>query len=227
MPSGWKRVRYRLEWIGLLVAAKMIPLLSRKSCFRLAQMLGALMSILDRNGYRVALNNLEVAFGDELSEHERRKITRQSFQHFARTMVDFLWSPNLTGEVFSRYIELQNLEETARGTTPERGLIVACCHYSNFEWLSLGCGFAGITSTIIAQDFGNSLLNPIFKAIREQPGHELIPRKGGICTSLQSSTAKRKHRAPDRSYRSAEAGWSCDRLLWTKKERAFRSRLVA
>ena len=74
------------------------------------------MSIFDRQGYRVALNNLEVAFGDELSEHDRRKITRQSFQHFARTMVDFLWSPNLTGEVFSRYIELQNLEETARGT---------------------------------------------------------------------------------------------------------------
>jgi lauroyl/myristoyl acyltransferase len=100
MPSGWKRVRYRLEWIGLLVAAKLIPLLSRKSCFRLAQNLGALMSILDRNGYRVALNNLEVAFGDELSEHDRRKIARESFQHFARTVVDLLWSPNLTREKF-------------------------------------------------------------------------------------------------------------------------------
>jgi KDO2-lipid IV(A) lauroyltransferase len=180
MPSGWKRVRYRLEWIGLLVAAKLIPLLSRKSCFRLAQMLGALMSILDRAGYRVALNNLEVAFGDELSEHDRRKIARESFQHFARTVIDFLWSPNLTQETFSRYIEMQNFEETARGTGPERGLIVACCHYGNFEWLSLACGFAGLTGTIIAQEFGNSLLNPIFKAIREQAGHELIARKGGI-----------------------------------------------
>ena len=88
MLSRWKRVRYRLEWIGLLVAAKLIPRLSRKSCFHLAQVLGALMSILDRDGYRVALNNLEVAFGDELSEHDRRKIARESFQHFARTVVD-------------------------------------------------------------------------------------------------------------------------------------------
>jgi KDO2-lipid IV(A) lauroyltransferase len=180
MLSRWKRVRYRLEWIGLLLAAKLIPRLSRKSCFRLAQMLGALMSILDRDGYRVALNNLEVAFGDELSEHDRRKIARESFQHFARTVVDFLWSPNLTQETFSSYIELQNFEETARGTGPERGLIVACCHYSNFEWLSLACGFAGLISTIIAQEFRNSLLNPIFKTIREQAGHELIPRKRGV-----------------------------------------------
>jgi KDO2-lipid IV(A) lauroyltransferase len=143
-------------------------------------MLGALMSILDRAGYRVALNNLEVAFGDELSERDRRKIARESFQHFARAVIDFLWSPNLTRETFSRYIAFQNFDETERGTPPERGLIVACCHYSNFEWLSLACGFAGLISTIIAQEFGNSLLNPIFKTIREQAGHELIPRKGGI-----------------------------------------------
>jgi Kdo2-lipid IVA lauroyltransferase/acyltransferase len=180
MLSPWKRIRYRLEWIGLLVAAKLIPQLSRKSCFHLAQMLGALISILDRAGYRVALNNLEVAFGHELSERERRKLARESFQHFARTVIDFLWSPNLSRKNFSRYIELQNFEETARGTGPERGLIVACCHYSNFEWLSLACGFAGLTGTIIAQEFRNSLLNPIFKTIREEAGHELIPRKRGI-----------------------------------------------
>ena len=160
MPSGWKRVRYRLEWIGLLVAAKLIPLLSRKSCFRLAQMLGTLMSILDRNGYRVALNNLEVAFGDELSEHERRKIVRESFQHFARTMVDFLWSPNLTREVFSRYIELQNFEETARGTGPERGLIVACYHYSNFEWLSLVVVSPVLSAQLLHKTSGTLCLIP-------------------------------------------------------------------
>src|SRR4029453_14395127 len=180
MRSQWKRVRYHLEWVGLLCAAKLIPLLSRRGCFHLAQMAGAVMSISDRHGYRVALNNLEVALGDQFSIHERRKIARLSFQHFARTMVDFLWSPNLTREIFSHYIEFQNFEETARGTGPERGLIVACCHYSNFEWLSLACGFAGLTGTIIAQEFRNSLLNPIFKTIREEAGHELIPRKRGI-----------------------------------------------
>jgi len=138
------------------------------------------MSIVDRHGRKVTLNNLEAAFGNEFSIQERRKIVGQSFQHFALTLIDFLWSPNLTRENFARYIELQNFEETARGKSPKLGLIVACCHYSNFEWLSLACGFAGLTSTIIAQEFRNSLLSPIFKTIREQAGHELIPRKRGI-----------------------------------------------
>ncbi len=180
MRRRWKKIRYQLEWIGLQVAAKLVPLLSRKACFRLAQVLGFLMSIVDRRGCVVALANLEVAFEDGLSILQRRKIVRQSFQHFARTALDLLWSPRLTRENFSEYIELQNLEETARGTGPERSVMIACYHYSNFEWLSLACGFLGLTGTIIAQEFKNSLLDPIFKNIREQSGHELVPRERGI-----------------------------------------------
>ncbi len=111
MRSHWKRLRYRLEWLGLLLATKLIPLLSRRACYHLAQTAGALLSFLDRQGYQVALSNLEVAFGDQLSPGERRKIVRESFQHFARTMVDLLWSSRLTQENFSRYIECKILRK--------------------------------------------------------------------------------------------------------------------
>ena len=180
MRLRWKRIRYRLEWLGLLLAAKLIPLVSRKTCFHLAQTLGTLMSTFDLHGQKVALSNLEVAFGNQLSPPERRKIARESFQHFARTMLDLLWSPRLTRENFSHYIELENFEETARGTGPERSFILATYHYSNFEWLSMASGYSGKTGTILAQEFKNSLLDPIFKKMRERCGHELIPRERGL-----------------------------------------------
>ena len=180
MPLRWKRLRYRLEWLGLLLATKLIPLCSRRVCYHLARAAGALLSFLDRPRFQVALSNLEAAFGDQLSPNDRRKIARESFQYFARTMVDLLWSPRLTEENFSRYIELQNFEETARDTGPERSILIACYHYSNFEWLSLACGFLDLKGTIISQEFKNSLLDPIFKKLREQSGHELVPRERGI-----------------------------------------------
>jgi len=180
MRSRWKRIRYRLEWAGLFLATKLIPLCSRKACYRLAQLAGALLSFLDRPRYHVALSNLEVAFGDQLSARERRKIVRESFQHFARTMVDLFWSPRLTPLNFLWYIELQNVEETIRDTGPERSFIIACYHYSNFEWLSVAGGFLDLKGTIISQEFKNSLLDPIFKNLRQQSGHELIPRERGI-----------------------------------------------
>jgi Kdo2-lipid IVA lauroyltransferase/acyltransferase len=180
MLSRWKRIRYRLEWLGLLLATKLIPLCSRRVCCHLANIAGALLSFLDRRRYHVALSNLEVAFGDQLSVPERRKIARESFQHFARAMLDLLWSPRLTKENFSRYIELQNFEEMAQDIGPDRSMIVACYHYSNFEWLSLAGGFLDLKGTIISQEFKNSLLDPIFKKLREQSGHELVPRERGI-----------------------------------------------
>ena len=180
MRSRWKRIRYRLEWVGLLLATKLIPLCSRRVCYCLAQTAGALLSVVDRDRYQVALANLEVAFGDAFSLDERRKIARESFQHFARTMVDLLWSPRLTQENFSQFIELENFGETARDTGPERSVMIACYHYSNFEWLSLACGFLDLKGTIISQEFKNSLLDPIFKELREQSGHEFVPRERGI-----------------------------------------------
>jgi len=180
MRSRWKRMRYRLEWLGLVLATKLIPLCSRRVCYHIAQIAGALLSFVDRDRYQVALSNLEVAFGGAFSLEQRRKMARESFQHFARTMVDLLWSPRLTQENFSQFIELQNFGETARDTGPERCLMIACYHYSNFEWLSLACGFLDLKGTIISQEFKNPSLDPIFKKLREQSGHELIPRDRGI-----------------------------------------------
>src|SRR5205814_4524179 len=158
MRSRWKRIRYRLEWLGLFLATKLIPLCSRRVCNHLARTAGALLSFLDRPRYHVALSNLEVAFGDRFSRAEQRQIARESFQHFARTMVDLLWSPRLTQQNFFRYIEMENFEEITRGTGPERSFIMATYHYSNFEWLSSACGYSGKTGTIVAQEFKNSLL---------------------------------------------------------------------
>jgi lauroyl/myristoyl acyltransferase len=179
MLSPWKRIRYRLEWLAVVAATKLIPLLSRKSCFRLALLLGWLMSIFDRHGRTVALSNLEVAFGDRFTPRERKRVMRESFQNFARTMIDLFWSPRLTAENFSDYIELENFEETAR-TGPERSFLNVCYHYSNFEWFSLASGFLHLQGTIISQEFKNSLLDPIFKKLREQSGHELVSRERGI-----------------------------------------------
>ena len=94
-------------------------------------------------------------------------------------MVDLLWSPRLTQQNFSRYIEWHNFEETGPDTREEHSVIIACYHYSNFEWLSLACGFLGLKGTIISQEFKNSSLDPIFKKLREQSGHVFIPRKQG------------------------------------------------
>jgi KDO2-lipid IV(A) lauroyltransferase len=176
MRRAWKKLRYRLEHIGLLIAAGLVPLLPRPVVVALAKLFGALASLLDRYGRRIALANLDCAFGQKCSASEKRRIVRESYQHFAQTMLDLMWSPRLTPANFDRYIEMSGFP----ALDSKQSLIVVCYHYSNFEWLSLACGFRGRTGTILAQEFKNALLDPIFRRWREQSGHVFSARTGGI-----------------------------------------------
>ncbi|MFL6537723.1 MAG: lysophospholipid acyltransferase family protein [Chthoniobacterales bacterium] len=180
MKRIWKRVRYRIEWLALAVALKLVPLLSRNACYQLGGVLGSLAATLDGHGHRVALANLEAAFGDKFSAAERERIARESYQHFARTMLDLFWSPRLTSENFREYIEFANLEEIRAEAVPGRPVIVAGFHYSNWEWLSLGFGWLGLSAAIATEEFKNPLFGEFFAKLREQSGQVTVPRRGAI-----------------------------------------------
>ncbi len=180
MRSGWKSFRYRLEVWGVKFLASVIPRLPRPFAYHLGKTLGAWACALDRHGRNVALENLAAAFGDTYSAAQREEITRQSYQHFAGTMVDLFWSPRLNAENFRRLIEFEGLDEFERTVGRRNPHIFACYHYGDFELLSLACGWVGITPHIITQEFKNRALDSIFNQLRTRSGHTIVPRDGGI-----------------------------------------------
>jgi Kdo2-lipid IVA lauroyltransferase/acyltransferase len=176
----FRHLRHRLEWIGLRIGSALIPLLPRWGCYQVGQFFGAVASIIDRRGARVALTNLEVALGNETSPARRKKIVRQSYQSFANTLLDLFWSPRLTRENFRRYIEIENLERAENEGGEKKSGIAASIHYGNFEWLSLAMGFLGYPADIVAEMQKNSLLEPMLLKARVRSGHTVVPRNGAI-----------------------------------------------
>ena len=59
----WKKIRYQLEYGGLLITARLIPLLPRWFVLAIARVGGGIASMVDRAGRRVALANLNAVFG--------------------------------------------------------------------------------------------------------------------------------------------------------------------
>ncbi len=180
MRSRWKSLRYVLEWLGLRLLAFIVPRLSRPFAVQFGRMAGAIAALLDGPGRRVALSNLEAAFGDRFSAAERARIARESYQQFAGTMIDLFWSPRLTAQNYRGLIDLEGWDEFARTVGPAGPCIIATCHYGNFEWLSLAAGYAGLRATIISQEFKNPRLDPIFSRLRQQSGHQMVAREGAV-----------------------------------------------
>jgi KDO2-lipid IV(A) lauroyltransferase len=180
LRASWKSLRHRLEWLGVRLIAFLVPRLPRSVAVRFGRMAGSVAARLDVPGRRVALSNLEAAFGDRFSLPERKRITRQSYQQFASTMIDLFWSPRITAKNFPEFIDLDGFDEFARTVGPTGPCIIATCHYGNFEWFSLAAGYVGLRATIISQEFKNSRLDPIFNHLRQQSGHQMVSREGAI-----------------------------------------------
>ncbi|HEX7517360.1 MAG TPA: lysophospholipid acyltransferase family protein [Chthoniobacterales bacterium] len=180
MKRLWKRIRYRLEWLALTAVHNLVPLLPRTLCYDLGGFAGALAAKFDRRGREVALANLAAAFGDELTPAEREKIARESFQHFARTMLDLFWGARLTRENLTDYVEFENVKRLRADIAPSESCVFCVFHYSNFEWLSPGVAWMGLPCAVTTQEFKNPLLDQFFELLREQPGHTTVPRQGAI-----------------------------------------------
>src|SRR5437870_2468140 len=176
MKPLWKRLRHNLEWLGVSLLASLIPRFPRPIVYHFGRFAGSVAAVFDRRGWRVALSNLEAAFSDRFSAEERERIARESYQQFAGTMIDLLWSSRLTKENHYKLIEFTGLEQFDRTIGCQKAYIVATLHYGNFEWFSLAAGFVGMPTTIIAQEFKNPRLDPIFNHLRERSGHQMVMR---------------------------------------------------
>jgi lauroyl/myristoyl acyltransferase len=185
MSPSLKSIRHRIEWLTLAAAAASIPVLGRNALAPLAQILGSAAYLLDHRSRGIALENLRVVFRDRHTESEILGIARRSFIHFAQAQLDNLWSSRLDRD---NYLEFMNLDFECPDTEAiarERGAIWVTPHYGNFEWISLMFGLRGFCFRVVAQPFKNPLLDPLFTAIRERSGHQVIARNGAMLRLLR------------------------------------------
>lgn len=180
MNVSWKSLRHRVEWLLVKLAAFLVPLCPRPLIVWIGSAIGSVAAVVDRPGRRVALSNLDCAFGAAMTPARKRQLVRESYQHFARTMTDLFWSPRLTRENYSRYIDVVNLEVVQAEMQKGNGIVFACCHYSNFEWVAVAANYFGVPSALVTHTFKNPLLDPIFVGLRESSGQRVISREGAV-----------------------------------------------
>ena len=82
-------------------------------------------------------------------------------------MLELIWSPRLNSRNFHRYFDISGIERFKREHGDKPNVIIACYHYSNFEWFGLGTGFVDLPAMVIEQEFKNELLDPVFQKMLE------------------------------------------------------------
>jgi KDO2-lipid IV(A) lauroyltransferase len=137
--------------------------------------LGRMMYGLLANRRRVALTNLDLAYGDDLSETEKRRLALKAFRYLIRFALDFLfddvyWPPS---EQRAR-TTIRNMEAVEAALEKGRGFVVLSGHLGNVE---LGMGMInalGYPTYGIYKGFTNPWFDRFIGRKRLRCGYRLV-----------------------------------------------------
>ena len=103
-----KRVRYWIEWLLVSLFARLIPLTPLGVLRAISEFAASLVYVFDTKSRAVAVANLEMAYGSELTPKQRNLIARRSFQAFGRNFLELFWTPRLNRDNVETYISAED-----------------------------------------------------------------------------------------------------------------------
>src|SRR5438034_11759096 len=171
-------VVYVLLRAGSAIAAALpLPLL-----FAIGQLLGSCAWLVSGKYRQLAERNVAIAFADEKSPRELRRLVRR---HFRLLGANLLCSAKLTAmppEKILERVKVENIEAMAREFRAGVPVVLVLSHLGTWElFAQLMPKFVGfVRNASVYQKLGNRLIDEHVRRTRSQTGLELFDRQAGF-----------------------------------------------
>ncbi len=141
----------------------------------MGRQLGNLAYFLDWERRKVALQNLEIAFGREKSEEERCSIAQKAFQNLGMMAIEFFRIPKMRVEDFKAKLVMEGLDGAMELLKKEKGLLLLVSHFGNWELMGLTSKVIGHPIMVLAKPMKNRYVDQFITRIRQSAGLDVIP----------------------------------------------------
>lgn len=175
------------EYAGFYAAVTIARALPFRVLNFLSYILGNVLYAALPRRRAIALQNLRIAFGRDLSEKEIRRLARGSCTSFFLTAIEMIRSPfRFDGPrvVRNPRYKTEHLEELflkAKKIHDEAGgCIFVTPHLGNWELLPYVSALIGIPSAIVIRPLDNPLLERAILSSRIASGQIMIPKKNAL-----------------------------------------------
>ena len=189
-PTSVRRARFLLEYLLLRSWTFGLRLLPRSAAIFWGTVLGSAAYVLFRTDRRVAMENLDIVFGDRRSIWFKREMALRSFQQTGQVVMGLLWGARLDRRSVRRFIDVDDLAATLDGVQRAgRGAIVVTPHYGDWELACIACGFAGYPMLSVAEPQANERIERLFAACRSVSGNGVVPPKFALLKLMRALNA--------------------------------------
>jgi KDO2-lipid IV(A) lauroyltransferase len=182
------RFRNAVELMLVGLAFLFVPFLPRRAVVGLARRLGSLAYRLAKRTRRLAIANLEVAFGSTLTAEERESVARSAFQTFGLTLLDLFWFRRFTRSRVTKWVRFDaSLDPYFEGGA----MVAVTAHFGNWEVMGLAAAAQGKPPVSVAAPLMNPAVDAVLLRERRRTGQEVVPREGAAKALIRALRAGR------------------------------------
>ena len=174
------RARALLEYIPITALSWTLRLLPRRAALAAGRAAGRLVWLIDGEHRRVAFDNLAAAYGDTMTEKDRRRLVGRVFSHFGMVAVDCLLMRWLTVRDLDALVVHDGVENLRKAFLKGRGVFVFSGHYGNWEMVALTQGWLGYPMAMVTRPLDNPLLERLLLEGRTRSGNAVVHKRSAV-----------------------------------------------
>ena len=177
-----KQFSWRLEYLGYLVMETLLRFIPLAVIDRLGSTIGFLFFYLSPYYRKLAIRNLRIALGAELSLSEIHRLARATCQRTIANFLGTLKTTILPSNEVDAHVEFLERDLLTQALQKGKGAILVLGHMGNWEILNRLHQFLppGTPAGGIYQPLKNPLVNALLLKRREQDGSRLFNKRDGF-----------------------------------------------
>jgi KDO2-lipid IV(A) lauroyltransferase len=165
-----------VEYYAALALITLLRRLPRRTGIILARGLAVILYSLMGKQRNNTLSHLKLAYGNEKTDKEIRRIARSVFRHFLTAGVDAARIPIFIKEGMNRYIRADNMNYFEHAFRRGKGMILLTAHFGNWELLGAWLTWKGYPLRVVGSPIANPKLDQLVTETRNQAGYFNIAR---------------------------------------------------
>ena len=151
-----------------------------KIMYYVSKGLSRLIYFFDKKHRKIAHVNLELAYGDRLSNKKKEKIIKASYLNLMLLLIDFIKNQGISKEDLLEKVTFKNETVLLNALKNDQKIILMTAHYGNWELLplSLAAKFAPLTG--VGRKLDSDVMDSILNKNRQQFDIEMLDKKGAM-----------------------------------------------
>jgi len=172
-------------FIALYSLVYLISWIPRPIGLRLGDFLGSVLYRVLKRRREIALNNLAIAFGDQMSGEERQSVAKKSFQFMGRHFFEACYLIRFDKKKLSSYIQFKGVPHLEQARAQNKGVVFLTGHFGCWELMAVSFGYFFSPGYVVTKPLDFPPAEKLSQIIRGASGNQCVTKEKSMRRLIQ------------------------------------------